>query len=96
MTNRVDPNDQDVLSTHISGIPALVHFFDVEKRGWGYWTYSWEVHDRKGYPAAWLERKLTSRKKSDIESEIIHRLAWAERERREHERARRKGMEDYL
>lgn len=95
-TTRVDETDRDVLSVRISDIPALVHFFDVEQEWDGEWRFAWEVHDRRGYPAEWLERKLTSREVQDIEQQILDKLAWAERERRERRRATRKGMEDEL
>jgi hypothetical protein len=40
---------------------------------WDYYGYSdaeWEVLDRKGYKAAWLERKLTARDNDRINAEI--------------------------
>jgi hypothetical protein len=37
---------------------------------YGYTESEWEVLDRKGYKAAWLERKLSSKDESRIESEI--------------------------
>lgn len=38
---------------------------------YGYTEVEFEVLDRRGYPAPWLERKLNSGDKNAIEQEII-------------------------
>ncbi len=71
------------IESRISGIPCLIrvtHFESVRgsysynaASDWDYYGYTeseWEVLDRKGYKAAWLERKLSSKDESRIESEI--------------------------
>jgi len=67
----------------IAGIPCLIGVIDFNRvkgsysyhaaSDWDYYGYTeseWEVLDRKGYKAAWLERKLSSKDESRIESEI--------------------------
>ena len=72
------------IETRVAGIPCIVgvtHFESV--RGsfsyhaasdmdyHGYTESEWVVCDRRGRPAPWLERKLTSKETSRIESEIV-------------------------
>jgi len=67
----------------IAGIPCLIGVIDFNRvngsynyhaaSDWDYYGYTeseWEVLDRKGYKAAWLERKLSSKDESRIDSEI--------------------------
>ena len=67
----------------ISGIPCIIrvtHFesvkgsfsrnADSDLDYYGYVDASWEVCDRRGRPAPWLERKVTDR----IEDEIYNAL----------------------
>ncbi len=60
-----------MLSTHIAGIPCQVkvtHLFVQKPLGpncdsdwdcYGYTVVDFDVYDRKGYPADWLQRKMT-------------------------------------
>lgn len=74
---------QAEIETTIAGIPCLIGVTHYEcVRGsynynaasdWDYYGYSeaeWDVLDRKGYKAAWLERKLTARDHDRINAEI--------------------------
>ena len=71
------------IESRVAGIPCLIkvtHFESV--RGsynynapsdmdyYGYTESEWEVLDRNGRPAAWLERKLTEADRSRIDEEI--------------------------
>lgn len=75
------------IESRIAGIPCLIgvtHFNSV--RGsysynapsdmdyYGYTESEWEVLDRRGRPAAWLERKLTDRKRSRIDEEVFEHM----------------------
>lgn len=75
------------IESRIAGIPCLIgvtHFNSV--RGsysynapsdmdyYGYTESEWEVLDRRGRPAAWLERKLTDRERSRIDEEVFERM----------------------
>jgi hypothetical protein len=42
---------------------------------YGYTECDWEVLDRKGYPAGWLERKMTSSDSERINNEIANFFA---------------------
>lgn len=71
------------LETYVSGIPCLIgvhNFLSVPGNpstwdsDWDYYGYTemdWEILDRKGYKADWLQRKLTKEDESRIEQEII-------------------------
>lgn len=54
---RVYENSQDCFSFHISGIPCL-----IETTG----NKDFEVYDRKGYRAKWLEKKLVQSEIDEI------------------------------
>ena len=71
------------IETTIAGIPCLIGVTHYEcVRGsysynavsdmdyYGYSEAEWDVLDRKGYKAAWLERKLTARDHDRINAEI--------------------------
>ncbi len=75
------------IESRISGIPCLIgvtHFNSV--RGsysynapsdmdyYGYTESEWEVLDRRGRPAAWLERKLTDLERSRIDEEVFEHM----------------------
>lgn len=75
------------IESRIAGIPCLIgvtHFNSV--RGsysynapsdmdyYGYTESEWEVLDRRGRPAAWLERKLTDRERSRIDEEVFEHM----------------------
>lgn len=70
--------------THIQGIPCqvLVTSYDNVKGSYsynapsdldyhGYTDMEYEILDRRGYPAPWLERKMTQKDRDRIEQEII-------------------------
>lgn len=72
------------MPSKIAGIPCII---DIQTcnvvqgsysfhaaSDWDYYGYSdieFNVLDRKGYKAAWLERKMTAKDKSRIECEIL-------------------------
>jgi hypothetical protein len=69
--------------TRVAGIPCVIGVVDyISVAGsysqnaasdWDYHGYSeseWEVCDRRGRPAPWLAKKLTSKDESRIEQEI--------------------------
>ena len=70
------------LETNIKGIPCLVNVMTFTKvppdpTTWvsaldfyGYTEIEFEVLDRRGSPAPWLERKLDDEERSRIEGEI--------------------------
>lgn len=71
------------IESRIAGIPCIIAVTDYESvRGsysynapsdmdyYGYSEAEWVVLDRRGYTAAWLERKLTDADVSRIEEEI--------------------------
>lgn len=64
-----------MIYTNISGIPCQVKIttFNKETSYYGITEYEVEfsVYDRRGYKAAWLERKMTEEDQSRIEKEII-------------------------
>jgi len=76
------------IETRVAGIPCIVgvtHFESVRgsfsyhaASDWDYHGYieaEWVVCDRRGRPAPWLERKLTGKDSSRIESEIAEYFA---------------------
>jgi hypothetical protein len=71
------------IESRVAGIPCIIGVTSFENvmgshrysaasdmDYYGYTECEFEVLDRKGYKAAWLERKLTSDMVSDIEVEI--------------------------
>ena len=70
------------IESRISGIPCLIgvkDYFKQEALGrradsdwdcYGYTENDWDVLDRKGYKANWLEKKLTSKEEEKINNEI--------------------------
>jgi hypothetical protein len=75
------------IESRVAGIPCLIgvtHFDCV--RGsysynaasdmdyYGYSESEWDVLDRRGRPAAWLERKLTDDDRQRIEQEIAEAM----------------------
>ena len=76
----------NLFETKISGIPCQIdittctvvkpnRFADNDWDYKGYTDFEFEVYDRKGYRAQWLERKLTAADRTRIEKEY---LAYAE------------------
>ena len=77
----------ELVPVRIAGIPAAVRVTrHVRVRGsfsrnapsdldyYGYTEIEWDVLDRRGRPAAWLERKLTDDDRSRIEQEIVEAM----------------------
>ena len=73
--------------THIAGIPCVVKVLNYQPCIPAYISGPpedcypaeggesvWEVLDRKGRPAPWLQRKLTDAEVDRIESEIVNRM----------------------
>jgi hypothetical protein len=71
------------IESRVAGIPCLIgvtefqsvrgsysYHADSDMDYYGYTESEWVVLDRRGRPAAWLERKLTSADRSRIEQEI--------------------------
>lgn len=71
------------IETRVAGIPCIIGVTDYSSTSgsynynaasdhdyYGYSESCWEVCDRRGRPAPWLAKKLTSREESRIESEI--------------------------
>ena len=71
------------IETTVCGIPCLIGVTEYDSvKGsysynaasdldyYGYTDCDWEVLDRKGYKAAWLERKLSSKESERIYNEI--------------------------
>lgn len=71
------------LETTIAGIPCIVrvtHYLDVpgcfsrnadsDLDYYGYTEIEWEVCDRRGRPAPWLDRKMTDKDEDRIRTEI--------------------------
>ena len=74
------------ISTRICGIPCkarVTHFHhqpphrgsphtcDSDLDFYGYKDLSFDILDRRGRPAPWLERKMTDADREEIESEIL-------------------------
>lgn len=68
------------MDTHIQGIPCQIlvtHQANVKGSSradnpWDYYGYTeleYDVLDRRGYPAPWLERKMTDKDRERIEQE---------------------------
>lgn len=75
------------IESRVAGIPCLigVSHFDCVRGSYSYnassdmdyYGYSeseWDVLDRRGRPAAWLERKLTDDDRQRIEQEIAEAM----------------------
>jgi hypothetical protein len=70
----------------LHGIPCLIgvsHFYhqkpnystwDSDVDYYGYTECEWSILDRKGYPAPWLERKITEDEIAHIESRIVESM----------------------
>ena len=75
------------IESRVAGIPCLigVSHFDCVRGSYsynapsdmdyyGYTEIEWDVLDRRGRPAAWLERKLTDDDRQRIEQEIAEAM----------------------
>ncbi len=72
-----------MIAATISGIPCLVNVTssfvqkpmgpraDSDYDCYGYSEVEFDVYDRKGYPAVWLERKMTSEDRDSIVTKIL-------------------------
>jgi hypothetical protein len=56
--------------THLVTVPAD-HSADSDWDYAGYTEIEFDVYDRKGYPATWLEKKMTNADISKIEALIL-------------------------
>ena len=76
------------IETRVAGIPCVIGVVDyISVAGsysqnaasdWDYHGYSeidWVVCDRRGRPAPWLEKKLTSKDERRIEQEIAKHMS---------------------
>lgn len=74
-----------VLDYRIAGIPCQIDLLgayyqapqpraDSRDDFYGGYALEWQVLDRKGYPAAWLAKKLTPAICDDIETKLINNL----------------------
>ena len=76
--------------SNVVGIPCIIHvtgFYQQEPLGrnaptdldcYGYVEIDFEVLDRKGYKAKWLEAKLNEDEISRIEDEIVDKMGLEE------------------
>ncbi len=76
-------NHANAFKSSIAGIPCLIeikHHLDVPGNPscwdsaadyYGYSEVEWEVYDRKGYRAAWLERKLSDTIRAEIDEQAF-------------------------
>lgn len=73
--------------TRVCGIPAKIHVFNVtvvkgsfsynapsDLDYYGYTEFDYEIQDRRGRAAPWLERKLTTRDRDDLETKIQEQI----------------------
>jgi hypothetical protein len=76
------------IESTVAGIPCLIgvtefnsvrgsysYHADSDMDYYGYTESEWVVLDRRGRPAAWLERKLTDAERSRIEQEVAEAMA---------------------
>jgi len=76
------PDYADTIEYRLNGLPCKIgvgHYFvqppfngsafycDSRDDYYGYSECEWEILDRKGYSAPWLDRKLTDADRADIE-----------------------------
>lgn len=64
------------------GIPAIARVYSYTPYTPASWTApadgpeaDWQLLDRRGRPAAWLEKILTPREKEDLETEVLERCS---------------------
>lgn len=75
------------LSIRAHGLPALArvtHFIPYTPASWDAPAdgpeVEWELLDRNGRPAAWLERQVTASERRAIEANLIYQLEHYEEE----------------
>ena len=86
MTKKVDTSN--CVKATVCGIPCAVivtHFIQVppwpgdahtapsDLDYYGYTEVEWELYDRKGYRAEWLEKKMTSKDRTELEMFLLSR-----------------------
>lgn len=76
-------HSNEIIESHVAGIPCQIRINDFvhvkpDPTTWasaddfyGYTEIDWDVLDRKGYEAGWLQRKLTDKDRDRIDQEII-------------------------
>lgn len=90
MTKRIDPQDIDSFPVSVSGIPAIAKVEEYRPGDPGRLTgppercyppepeeVEYTLHDRKGYPAPWLEQMADER---DVERQILDQIHERQRE----------------
>jgi hypothetical protein len=75
----------DIVESTIAGIPCTIGVLEYDEVApyagsvyncnsdsdyYGYTDLSYDILDRKGYPAAWLERKMTRKDEERVEMDI--------------------------
>jgi hypothetical protein len=76
------------IESTVAGIPCVIgvtefssvrgsysYHADSDMDYYGYTESEWVVLDRRGRPAAWLERKLTDAERSRIEQEVAEAMS---------------------
>ncbi len=75
-----------MLEARVCGIPCLInvtyqsyepprpHIWDSDLDYYGGWDVEWSLHDTRGRPAPWLERKLSQRDRDRLTDEIVNQL----------------------
>lgn len=69
-----------IITTTVCGIPCQAELIDYQPYQPATWDYPEEgfieigILDRRGYPAPWLERKLTPEESARIESEMLQHM----------------------
>ena len=58
------------IEVSVSGIPCLAGVTDISSD-----EFSWEIFDRKGYKAEWLEKKMTDSEWDEINDKLIQALS---------------------
>ena len=71
------------IESRVAGIPCIIGVTEYQRGSYNRWCDSdmdyygyieWVVCDRRGRPAPWLERKLTSKDNNRIQAEIAEQL----------------------
>jgi hypothetical protein len=75
------------IATTVAGIPAIIAVLDYthvcgsfspraasDMDYFGYLEMDWQVCDRRGRPAPWLERKLDQHERDRIDQEVIDHM----------------------
>lgn len=65
----------EITSVHGRYIPAKIYADPDDCYEAQYPEVEWTVFDRKGYPAPWLEKKLTVEEAARIEADLIAEMS---------------------